>query len=79
MGLQLCRRGRQGGTEGAAPCCSLLPLSYLVLCLCGGMGTRGWTLSTLLGCCTWILHGMSSIFLLAHVLPEPCQGAAGTL
>lgn len=37
MGLQLCRRGRQGGTEGAAPCCSLLPLSFLVLCLCGGL------------------------------------------
>lgn len=39
------------------------------------MGTRGWTLSTFLGCCAWILHGMSYIFLLAHVLPEqvPCE------
>lgn len=43
------------------------------------MGTRAWTLSTLLGCCAWILHGRSYILLLAHVLPEPCQGAAGTL
>lgn len=37
MGLQICRRGRQGGTEGAAPRCSLLPLSFQVLCLCGGL------------------------------------------
>ena len=43
------------------------------------MGTRGWTLSTFVGCCVWILHGMSYIFLLAHLLPEPLQGKAGTV
>ncbi|XP_023788777.1 mucin-4-like isoform X2 [Cyanistes caeruleus] len=25
------------------------------------MGTRGWTLSTFLGCCTWILHGLGAV------------------
>ncbi|XP_050834025.1 mucin-4-like [Serinus canaria] len=25
------------------------------------MGTRGWTLSTLLGCCAWILHGLGAV------------------
>lgn len=43
------------------------------------MGTKGWTLSTFVGCCIWILHGMSYIFLLAHVLPKPVQGTAGML
>lgn len=43
------------------------------------MGTRRWMLSTFVGCCVWILHGTSYIFLLAHVLPEPLQGTANTL
>ncbi|KAM4769529.1 uncharacterized protein ACIQIH_011523 isoform 2-T2 [Cyanocitta cristata] len=25
------------------------------------MGTRGWTLSTFLGCCAWILHGLGAV------------------
>ncbi|KAF2976176.1 hypothetical protein EK904_010207, partial [Melospiza melodia maxima] len=25
------------------------------------MGTRAWTLSTLLGCCAWILHGLGAV------------------
>jgi len=43
------------------------------------MGTRGWTLSSFVGCCLWILHGTSHIFLRAQVLPKPLQGTAGTL
>lgn len=43
------------------------------------MQTRGWPLSTFVGCCIWILQGMSYILMLTHVLYEPLQGIAGTL
>ncbi|XP_063193918.1 mucin-4-like isoform X2 [Chroicocephalus ridibundus] len=40
------------------------------------MGTRGWTLSTFVGCCLWILHGLGA----AAAVPVTAEGpfAAGT-
>ncbi|XP_054063181.1 mucin-4-like isoform X2 [Rissa tridactyla] len=40
------------------------------------MGTRGWTLSTFVGCCLWILHGLGA----AAAVPVTTEGpfAAGT-
>ncbi|XP_032775989.1 mucin-4-like isoform X2 [Strigops habroptila] len=40
------------------------------------MGTRGWTLSTFVGCCIWILHGLGA----AAALPFTTEGpfSAGT-
>ncbi|KAM6064175.1 uncharacterized protein LJ206_013113 [Theristicus caerulescens] len=34
------------------------------------MGTRGWTLSTLVGCCVWILHGLGA----AAAVPVTTEG-----
>lgn len=73
MGLQPFRRGRQGGTEGAAPCCSLLPLSFLVLCLCGGLrhGDRAMDALHLPG----MLH-MDSVRYVLYFSASPCATRA---
>lgn len=46
--------------------CAALPSLPAPWSSARGMGTRGWMLPTLMGCCLWILHGMSHIFLLLY-------------